>query len=312
MQTSDLRRTLKEVIADREFSAGQIAKMVDLSPATLSNFLAGKGPASDQTSGKLRQWLSQQGFLQWFPTRTAERIMGALAATQQRGEFCVITGDAGCGKTVTAKEFQATQKNVLYRYLNPLCRSTSVLLSTLCDLFAVGTGHSIQRSYERLLANLQDGPSSPLLILDEAQHCGPAGLETLRSLHDEAGLSVALVGNSEIHRMLSGSRDGTRTAAFAQLHSRVGITLAVQTTEDDVVEFCKHKRVPQELVPVFVSIGVRRLNGGGGLRAVGKILDAARQCASGGNLDRLAVAKGHIVATGQKLEFDSGGRRAKR
>ncbi|HBT44341.1 MAG TPA: DNA transposition protein, partial [Rhodospirillaceae bacterium] len=74
------------------------------------------------------------------------------------------------------------------------------------------------------------GDRNVLLIVDEAQHLDTKALEQLRSLHDQFGIGLAVMGNATVLGRILGGGKGDD---FAQLFSRVGFKVSQKGPKGD-------------------------------------------------------------------------------
>ena len=227
-QTS-VRDRAREALAACGLSQARGAHQIGISNSALSQWLSNKY-RGDQAAlaNKVERWLaarSERAELaqsmpsppEWVPTPTAARIQAGLSYAQMAGDVAVIYGGAGLGKTVTARRYAATRPNAWLATITPATHA----LGPSLERAASACGRLAGSRAARMEAELQDrlAGSQGLLILDEAQHLSLQALEGLRSLHDAAGVGLALLGNETIYTRLTGAR---RTAEFAQLFSRIG------------------------------------------------------------------------------------------
>lgn len=155
-------------------------------------------------------------------TKTASRIWEVLEFAQSMPDMVLISADAGVGKTWATEAFAAGGSNVWKMTAEPALATVSGLLDQLARTLridwqfrAMSMSHSIQ-------ARLKG--TKGLLIVDEAQFLTQIQREQLRStVHDGAGIGVALVGNEELRAQFSRER---MTGKNAQLFSRIGVRFA--------------------------------------------------------------------------------------
>lgn len=163
-------------------------------------------------------------------TPTSTKIIGALEIARATPTISIVVGAAGCGKTTTAKSYAASsargagEGTAYYVFANAYNRSPTAILHKIAE--AVGAyyvgGYRNHTIAQNILGRLREGD---LIIIDEAQHLEARALDGVRSFLDEGNVGIAYLGNEEIYTRIS--RKGRR-AAFAQLHSRVGMHLDVQ------------------------------------------------------------------------------------
>ncbi|SMF82860.1 hypothetical protein SAMN06265365_14811 [Tistlia consotensis] len=152
-------------------------------------------------------------------TPTSRKIGEILTFSQIAPTIGVVAMGAGSGKTKTASYYAATNSNVWHVTAEPCTATTYPLLALIAE--SMGLAERVQTRLSRAIANYVRDKNG-LIILDEAQHPNTLALDQLRSIHDSAGVGIALIGNEMVYSRLDG---GGRKAAFAQLFSRVGMVL---------------------------------------------------------------------------------------
>lgn len=157
----------------------------------------------------------------WVDTPSSKRIFAALTCAREYSEIAVIHGGTGVGKTMAAERYGSEFENVWIAGMSQAKNKLRPMLESVmraCGLrYVHGSAYRMEneivermrRSYDWL-----DERSKGLLIIDEAQHLDHPQLEELRSLHDESGCGLALLGNDAF-----GAR--IQLPEFAALASRV-------------------------------------------------------------------------------------------
>lgn len=220
--------------ASTQLSWSELAKRMDIPSGTLSQFGSLKGYAGDERRlaervFRYKQMLVQQAKIEveapdlpeYFSTPTSEQITDLLNWAQ-RGRITVIATGAGLGKTKTVIHFRDCMPNVFIATMSPSTAGVNNMqievLEALGERDAVGTPQKLSRRIRDRVRTL----SKPLIVIDEAQHLSEKAIEEIRSWHDATGVGIALMGNIKVMQQLEG---GTRSAAFAQLYSRVSMRL---------------------------------------------------------------------------------------
>jgi hypothetical protein len=223
-----IRLALRTEMAASGRTGADSAKLIGLGGSTLLAWINGKyGGNNDVVSRKVKTWLesrtaqarvqSTQIQVCFTATPTALAFVAALEVAQFAPDLVVLAGGAGVGKTTTCRHYARTHRNVWYLTAEPAVSSGFAVLERLCATLGVRESSPAARSQG--LAQKMLG-SSGLIIVDEAQHLKTDAVEQLRSLHDVAGVGLALVGNEQVYGRIDG---GGRRAEFAQLFSRVGM-----------------------------------------------------------------------------------------
>jgi len=225
---------------------GQIARHAGVSDSVLSRWLS-ESYTGDNAAIERRivDWFAAtektmpgdcEPIPSWVQTPTATAIEAALDYARSRPSIAVVYGGAGVGKTTAITRYARAKNDVWVVTATP---SSSSMLEVLRAIYEAMTKYRYRCEEKRsrdisrmIFEQLQWSRGRGLLIIDEAQHLELSAVEELRSLHDGAGVGLALSGNESVYRQLTG---GTRRAEFAQLFSRVGKPLRLdKPAEGDV------------------------------------------------------------------------------
>lgn len=185
---------------------------------------------ADGTEGKSR----------FVATPTATAIIGLLECCQGFGEMGVIIGPPGVGKTAAIDGYVAGHGHAWKVTAKP---SKNKLVPCLAMIKDAMVGHwpylSSAPELHDTITDYLRYRTNCLLIVDEANHLGDDALEELRSLYDECGLAVVLVGPPELVSRWE-AKGGKRHADWAQLASRIGPRLSVSAVlPADVAAVCE-------------------------------------------------------------------------
>ncbi|MEA4857950.1 AAA family ATPase [Solidesulfovibrio sp.] len=242
--TGDVRELVRAEMERGGMSQAQVAREAGINSARLSQWLADKYQGDNATvDAAMRTWLKARserasgdarlpGAPGWIPTATAKRVQAALFYAQMAGDIAVTYGGAGVGKTCTAMQYQRENPNVWIATMTPATSS----LATCLERIALSVGirevpQGALRIESAITSRIQG--TGGLLIVDEAQHLSKAALEGVRSIHDLTQVGLALLGNESVYAQLTG---GSRQAHFAQLFSRIGRRLRLNTPDKEDVE----------------------------------------------------------------------------
>lgn len=292
------RKWLIDHRASTQLSWSELAKRIDIPQGTLSQFGSVKGYAGDERRlaekvYRYQQLLHEQAKIEveapelpdYFETPTSEQIT-TLLTWAQRGRIVVIATGAGLGKTKSAENYRDCLPQVFLATMSPSTAGVNNMqievLEALGERDAVGTPQKLSRRIRERVKNL----SKPLIIIDEAQHLSEKAIEEIRSWHDATGVGIALLGNIKVMQQLEG---GTRSAAFAQLYSRVSMRMIRPLPlQADADALAKAWKVEDE-----ATLGlVRKIVGmPGGLRGGTMALELAWMMAAA---DQRPLAKEHL------------------
>lgn len=160
----------------------------------------------------------------YVPLAGHEAAVATVAAAFDRGDgVALVDGPAGVGKTLAARRWLAGLPADIPRVVPPAvpnARPADLLQAILFDLERPYQGLTEQELRLAVTAELLRSPRT-VLVLDEAQHLGPAAVEELRLLGnvetpDGAALFVLLVA-------LPGLREGLPPAFAQRVAARVRI-----------------------------------------------------------------------------------------
>lgn len=298
-----LRTELRQVLGLAALSLAAAAKLAGIAASTLSAWMAGKYAGdNDRVAADVRKWLDSRRagararsvlppVLGFVLTETADRFLDTLEHAQYVVDMVVIAGGAGVGKTTAARRYASENPNVWLLTCEPSIGSTHAMLDYLCTALNVAERSSNKRAHavqKRLTS------SEGLLIVDEAQHLTTQALDQLRSIHDQAGVGIALIGNEEVYGRLDG---GGRVAKFAQLTSRIGMKATrVRPTAKDVDALLDAYGVAGARERGLLRDVARRP---GALRGMVKTLRLAHMLAAGAEAE--AMTADHILAAKARL-----------
>ena len=285
-------------------SLGEVARLSGVGYSTLAAWMGGKYLGDNvRVAEQLRTWLRSRetaaavsGYAtaltmpDFVATPTASSVLSVLQHAQYVPDLVVIAGGAGIGKTTSVREYARTNPNVWVITGEPSLASTHGTLELLCDALGIAEHSATRRS--RAIAKRVSG-SGGLIVVDEAQHLASAALDQLRTLHDKAGVGLALVGNEEVYARLDG---GGRRAQFAQLFSRVGMRLTrARPTKGDIDALLEAAGVEGDADRKLLrAIAVKP----GALRGMTKVLRVAHMLAAA---EGVQVERAHLMRAWERL-----------
>ena len=283
-----LQDRIREELQKVGMTQARIGREADISDAVLCRWLKGKYKGrTDIMERKLEAWLAgsekelgveDRKNDNWIPTPTGENIINTLTHAQAVADVTVIYGGAGLGKTAALRRYAATHPNVWVVTASPAtCRVNAILEETAVALGMDNAPSWTSRLYRKIIEKMRE--TNGLLIIDEAQHLQVNALETVRALHDEAEIGLALVGNEVVFSRLTGG-EGVRAANFAQLFSRIGKrTRLTKPLAGDVRAICSAWELNTDEAKILAKIAAKP----GALRGVVKTLRLASMLAAGDN-----------------------------
>lgn len=265
------RTLLRQALASKSNSQTVLARQLGISTAALSQFAAGKYAGDNQAIAdrihygftKIREQTAAPKDPAYVQTSLTEAVTTVLVYAHSHRTMGLIHGDAGVGKSMAVEQYAREHPDVVVVTADPSLRTSKAMIDELLE--AMGRRESgTLRSKMKMLVNLLTG-TGRLIIVDEAQHLALATKETLRALHDKAGVGIVFCGNQELYEKLRGGSE----SAYAQFFSRLGIRR------------CLHAPIPTEDVRrIFAPLVLEReclellqlaANSGKGIRGAVKI-----------------------------------------
>jgi len=231
-----LQERLTQYLGTARISQSRCASQIGVSPAKLSQWLAGKYPGDvadvdirvhEYLSRETERATSHRWVSQFVETTNSRNIDALCRLAHLDGEICVCTGEAGTGKTEAVRRYAAQNKGaVILVEVDPTYSRQTMLRKLHQEVGLSGTG-AIDRMFDDCVAKLKD--TGRLLIVDEAEYLPTLALDILRRLHDHTGIGIALIGLPKLIEVMRGMyRDN------AQIYSRAGHYLKLTTlTVDD-------------------------------------------------------------------------------
>lgn len=280
MNREELVEYLQDRIRRHGLSRAVVARQIGVSPATISQILAGTYQGDGATV-----WPKIQGYRDLEEQRARYDIPtdeALFAETEQSAEissvlgFCnikksigVVYGAAGLGKSITARRYATTNNNVKII----TCTAGQSIWTILDEIAELSKAEMKPR--RELIRNIIRAlsHSNMMFVFDEAQHLGTYDYEILRAIHDGAGVGLVFLGTASVYDRMS----GTREKRYDQIYSRVGIQRGLR----HVITKSDTKRVVGAHFPgaVFENDAIEEFhrigNTHGGYRRVIKALDMA-------------------------------------
>ncbi|NJK43504.1 MAG: ATP-binding protein [Pleurocapsa sp. SU_196_0] len=164
---------------------------------------------------------STSGFM---PTNASKLIVTRLkTALEQNMSLALVHGPAGVGKTMSVKVFTeryAGDRRALYVRAHP-----EFAPSALLEELAIGLRMTRVSRFRTLIGLIREAleRSPSVIVIDEAQLCPRATLETVKYLADETGALFVLVTTDEFVSDVRRWRD---------IESRIGIVAGISAMDE--------------------------------------------------------------------------------
>lgn len=239
--TMELKEKVEEYLKKKDISRAAFAKMVGIAESTFSRWFNGNYPGDNAAiERKVEEFLETEAVrgtvkdskdIVFAMTDIATKIWATLDYCKVQKQMVCIYGDAGCGKTMTSKEWMKDKNNVIYITASPAINSSKAILKRIARAVRTRTSGNKDDLEIEIIDKVYG--TDMTLIIDEAQHLNHNTLEMIRSLKESCDIGLALIGNATIYNKLTGKQE----AEFAQLFSRLMMRKHIMTeqfTKNDI------------------------------------------------------------------------------
>lgn len=222
----ELIKRAKAYIENRGTTQVQFANAVGVGESTMSRWLKGEYPNMETVAGKVRLYLEKEelreksvcsGTVDFVMTNVSKKIWQVLDYSRLQKKLSIIYGDAGIGKTKTAREWAKDKNDVVFVTATPAFGNQKPFLKLLARSLKTNRTGTVDDVYLDILDRLESRDMT--IIVDEAQHLTVKTLEAIRSINDSTETAIVLIGNEVIYSKMMGKQQ----AEFAQLFSRIGM-----------------------------------------------------------------------------------------
>lgn len=236
----DLRAEVSAIIETEDLTQTQVSGLTGVGKARLSQWLNGVYTGNvEAVEVDIRRWLdsrqeaaeldsSMPAAPEWVETPTARAVLSALSFSQMAEAVSVIYGGAGVGKTTALSQYQRRAPNVWVVTATPAVSAPGPILTRIAQALGLRTSGAVHVLEANIIERMRE--TRGLLIIDEAQHLTHRALDAVRSIHDAAGVGLALVGNEIVYSQLTGG--SSRSIGFAQLFSRIAKRVRLSRAKD--------------------------------------------------------------------------------
>jgi DNA transposition AAA+ family ATPase len=290
---SDVKKELVALMEIEGINQSTVAKALDISSGTLSQYLSGSYPGNlTKIEEGIKAFLelrrekrkTQKHILPFVKTSVAKKFYDVCRMVHTEQDMGVAYGPSGVGKTSAAKEYtRLNPKTILIEA--DAGYTARDLMRELHRKFGDGRG-TIHEMFEDVVTKISP---DRLIIVDEAENLPTRALELLRRIHDKAGIGILLCGMPRLLANLRGKRN-----ELAQLYSRIGVAANLQMISEHDTDEIVHAVIPNSngLAKVFHSVT------NGNTRTLCKLL---RQSMRVAGLNGVAINESLVRATAELL-----------
>ena len=193
----------------QRWSQTKVAKKLGVSPAVVSQFLAGKYAGKlDDLINKVVNLINTQARKdrrpkneEFIETTVAKEIYALVTQTESfsdedEGRIGMIIGDSGHGKSHCLREYSKANRNTIYVELDDAMTPTLVFaeIAKACGIYEAGSMATVTR---RIIEELEN--RNVIIILDEASGLNVSALNKLRQvIAIKARCPLVLAGNADL------------------------------------------------------------------------------------------------------------------
>lgn len=236
----ELKKRVTEYLQKRKeegrgISNAAFAKNAGIAESTFSRWFNGSYPGDNAAiEKKIAEFLETEAVrgtvkdskdIIFAMTAIASNVWATLDYCKVQKQMVCIYGDAGCGKTMTAREWMKDKNNVIYIAASPAINSPKAILKRIARAVRTRTSGNKDDLEIEIIEKIYG--TDVTLIIDEAQHLNHNTLEMIRSLKESCDIGLALIGNATIYDRLTGKQQ----AEFAQLFSRLMMRKHIMTEQ---------------------------------------------------------------------------------
>lgn len=233
----------------KKMTATALAKLANISPAVVSQFLGGKYEG-DQEGVRVNLECAMHRYEdrkqyelpnEYVPTMQGQVVERAMMYAIKQKQSSIILAESGCGKTTAAQHVCVREWGVIYCLASCHCYTPTAFLHRLAG--AVGLGTARQSTAWRLQDQLEDQLMDKewAVVIDDAhflvcpyKQSRSTALDCLLSLMEATRSPFVLLGVPELWQTIGSKMTGDW---FAQLKSRIGMRQHLMTKDirsDDV------------------------------------------------------------------------------
>lgn len=248
-----LRERLQKYMEDTGVTINNVARGANISSAALSQWIREIYPSNAKKIEvnvakfllrEITKKASPKEIIPFLKLSPSQRFYDVAKICHHEGEIGVIIGEAGIGKTMSAKQYARENPDVILIEAD-LGYTAKHLFNELHKKIGLSGEESIHVMLNDLIEKLKN--SGRFIIIDEAENLPYKALDLIRRVYDKANIGLLLVGMPRLLYNLRG-----RKGEYAQLYSRVAIAERIfGFTRHDVIVILK------EMLPDYEDIKLR-------------------------------------------------------
>lgn len=291
--TEKTAESLSTFMAEQDYSQADIARMLNMSNAVVSQFLSGKykGNLEDIVNKVVNLINScdrrgkQACGTQYVETTIAKKI-GALIAhadafSGDEGKIAIIIGDSGCGKSCCLRAYAEANKNSIYIELDKAMHAT-MIFAAIAKKLRLDSSGSLSMVTQRVIERLQN--LHYIIILDEAASLTVSQLDLLRQIIAvKSRCPLILAGNGDLVKTIGLPQTKRGYEALDQFRSRLTRILDLNAMAGD------------KDGGLYTAEDIRKLYQYGGIRLTDDAVKLLRKISRTPGTGRLRTCQ-HIIA----------------
>lgn len=228
-QIQEIRERLKKFLDNNpQISNRTVSNNIGKSTTLVNQFINDKYPTPNtlpEFASLIKNYLDNEqialtesvskGNLKFAETSAAKDIFKIANYSLHAGKIGVVTGVAGCGKTIAAEEYKRKNPTTILVRVTPLV-TPRTLLEDICTELKIPKAFYRDTMFKSIVNRLKG--TNLLVIIDEGENLNTQCLEVTRRIQDFTGVGMLLLGTNRLLDRLRGQRK-----ELQQLFSRVGI-----------------------------------------------------------------------------------------
>ncbi|HEX4055997.1 MAG TPA: ATP-binding protein [Tepidisphaeraceae bacterium] len=219
----ELIRRFQDRLERHRISLRVASRQMGYSVAVLSEFVKGKYKGdTEKVAATVGRWLNREAMRDegrrpkgYVEMRISEEARSIVHLAYRHGAMATIIAPSGCGKTFLAKVL-ATELNGVYIAVNHTFTPLQFLMALAIELGWPANKRGNKAEIHRWIVASLKGTNRPLFI-DEAHILGKA-INFVRGVHDEAEVSIILIGTNEILDFIDDRGQGAGQFASRTIH----------------------------------------------------------------------------------------------